>query len=152
MADYGFKIAKATKNVQSTDPTDYVFWSKYQSLPLLYKVTETIDVDSGDCSGTHIYTHSLGWMPFALGFVTSKITATRQAIPMFIGEAGNKTYCDGDNLSEQFTMTIKENTIEIDYEINCIIPMVSSRCIDVSTSYSVDLYLFMFELGTAMGS
>ena len=147
MGDYGIKIAKPTKDISSSTLDDFVFWSKYQSLPLLYKVTETITVNSGGCSGTHTYTHSLGFFPVVLAFVTS-ISGGRQAIPFTLTSDGDKFNCDGDNLSEEFNMKIKINTVEIDYAITCIIPMIGDRCIDVTKVYSVDLYFFMFELGS----
>jgi len=147
MGDYGIKIAKPTKDISSSTLDDFVFWSKYQSLPLLYKVTTDITVNSGGCAGTHVYTHSLGFFPVVLAFVNT-ISGGRQAIPFILTSPGNKFNCDGDNLSEDFGMKIKANTVEIIYDITCIIPMTGSRCIDVTKVYSVDLYFFMFELGS----
>lgn len=147
MGDYGIKIALPTKDIGSTARDDYAFWSKYQSLPLLYKVTEQITVNSGDCTGTHVYTHNLGFFPLVLGFVDS-ISGGRQALPFILTSDGDKFNCSGDNLSEDFSLKSKVNTVEIIYTINCIIPMFGSRCIDVSKTYNVDLYFFMFELGS----
>lgn len=147
MGNYGIKITKPGADVSSSNRDDYVFWSKYQSLPLLYKVQQSIVVNSGSCTGTHIYTHSLNFFPLTLGFVNS-ISEGRQAIPFAGTEPGDKFNCDSDNLSEDFSMKIKVNTIEISYDIQCIIPMVGGRCIDVSKTYTVDLYFFMFQLGS----
>lgn len=147
MGDYGIKITIPGEDVSSSTRDHYAFWSKYQSLPLLYKVQQSISVNSGGCSGTSTYTHNLGFFPLVLGFVDS-IPAGRQAIPFTASQDSDKFNCGGDNLSEDFSMKIKVNTVEIIYNITCIIPMVGSRCIDVSKTYTVDLYFYMFQLGS----
>lgn len=147
MGDYGIKIAKPTKDISSGTLDDYVFHSKYQSLPLLYKVQQSISVNGGSCNGTSTYTHSLGFTPLVLAFVTS-LSGGRQAIPFILTQDIDKFNCSGDNLSETFSMKIKTNTIEISYDIECVIPMFGGRCIDTSHTYTVDLYFFMFQLGS----
>lgn len=148
MADWGVKITKAGADVSSTNRDDYVFWSKYQSLPLLYKTTVSITVNSGACSGVYTYTHSLGFPPFVLGAMTPVSLGTRMYLPVNIGQSGNKLYCSGDILSEVFYLRSKVNTIDIVYDVECIIAMFGGRCVDTSKTYNIDLYLYMFELGS----
>lgn len=147
MSDYGIKIAKQGQSTDSTDVNDYIFWSKYRTLPFLFKASLTINANSGSCSGTEIYTHSLGFKPLVEGYVTTR-SAGRQGIPVVVTQTGVKFDCSGDNLSESFDMKIKDNTVEIIYDIGCIIPMFGQRCIDISVSYTVDLYFYMYELGS----
>ena len=148
MGNYGIKISKAGVSVASTTPSDYIFWSKYQSLPLIQKITTTLACGT-PCVGTLTYTHNLGFKAFAIAFTTSQILGSRIAIPFSYATDGDKFRCNGDNFSEAFTaMRMKVNTIEIDYDVECIVPMVSSRCPDVSQTYTIDIYIFMFELGS----
>ncbi len=152
MADYGVKISKEGKDVSSQVITDYVFWSKYQSLPLLYKVSLNITITSASCGGTETYTHNLGFFPLVLATVTDP-GGDRFIIPysMYQGAGGkSKCFCDaygGGDTDESFTATIKLNTIDIIYDVSCVIPQVGSCCAAGGT-YIVDLYVFMFELGS----
>lgn len=147
MSDYGIKIAKQGSNTDSSSIDDYTFWSKYRTLPFLFKASITINANSGSCNGTEIYTHNLGFKPLVEGFVTTR-SAGRQGIPVTVDQTGVKFDCGGDNLEETFGMKIKDNTVEVTYDISCIIPMFGSRCIDISVSYTVDLYFYMYELGS----
>lgn len=63
MGDYGIKIAKPGKSIDSTDPKDYIFWSKYQTLSLYSKVTTSITLPAGQQSATVTITHNLGYYP-----------------------------------------------------------------------------------------
>lgn len=148
MADYGIKIALPTKDVSSSTRDDFAFWSKYQSLPLLYKTTVSITVNSGSCVGTYTYTHNLGFAPFVIGAMTPISLGSRVLLPVDIGKTGEKLYCSGDIILEIFDLRSKVNTIDILYEVDCVIAMFGGRCIDLSKTYDIDLYLYMFELGS----
>lgn len=147
MGDWGIKISKPTKDITSSTLSDFAFNSKYQSLPLIMSAQQSISVDGGGCTGTSTYTHNLGFKPLVIAFVNS-ISGGRMPIPFTLSQDFDKFNCSGDNLSETFSMKIKDNTVEITYDIECIIPMFGSRCIDVSKTYTVDLYFYMFELGS----
>lgn len=148
MADYGWKITKPGKGVTSTDPNDYVFWSKYQQLTLLYKAQQSITVTSAACTGTATYTHSLGFKPLVLAYVNSVLAGTRVALPFSLTTTALKD-CGAASWSEEtFTYRVKVNTVEIDYTLNCIIPMFGTTCPTNNHAYTVDLYFYMFELGS----
>lgn len=62
MADYGIKIAKPGKSVQSIDPADYIFWSKYRSRTILMQGSTTIFCPNG-ATTTLTIMHNLGYIP-----------------------------------------------------------------------------------------
>lgn len=70
MGDYGIKIAKPGQAVTSTDPADYIFWSKYKSLSLYSKVTTSITLPAGYQSATSTITHNLNYHPYVWVFAT----------------------------------------------------------------------------------
>ena len=73
MGSHGIKISKATKDVSSSTPADFHFWSKYRAKSIKYQgtlqVTTNTDVDSA--AETNTYTHSFGYIPQFTVFVTS---------------------------------------------------------------------------------
>jgi hypothetical protein len=70
MANYGIKIAKPGKSITSTDPKDYIFWSKYQTLSLYQKTTTSITLPAGNQSATVTVTHNLGYRPHVWVFAS----------------------------------------------------------------------------------
>lgn len=62
MADFGIKIAKAGKSIQSTSQADYVYWSKYPSRTILMSGETTIFCPNG-ATTTLTITHNLGYIP-----------------------------------------------------------------------------------------
>ena len=63
MGDYGIKIAKAGKDINSTNPRDYIYWSKLQTLSLYSKITTSITLPAGSQSATVTVNHNLGYRP-----------------------------------------------------------------------------------------
>lgn len=150
MGDSGHKIAIAGKNVRSQYPYDFDFWSKFQSLPFLFKATLSQAVSSGACSGIVTYTHNLGFKPLVLSRANSIVDGNIYLLPFTNLSDGNKTLCTSDNFVESLSYKIKDNTIDITYDASCYIPQVSQRCIDVSRTYNIELFFYMFELGTTI--
>lgn len=152
MADYGLKISKPGKDVSSPTVDDYIFWSKHQSLPLIEKVSLSINITDTSCVGTETYTHNLGFFPFVIA-VLNTLDGDRYILPYNVfrpafGKAG--CICPSENsggIFEIFSQTIKENSIDIDFSVECVVPQIESCCVTVGT-YIVDLYIFMFELGS----
>lgn len=68
MGDYGIKIAKPGKDIYSTNPTDYIFWSKYKTLSLFSKITTSIMLPAGSQSASVTVTHNLGYYPYVWVF------------------------------------------------------------------------------------
>lgn len=148
MADkYGIKISKEGKSVHSDNIDDFIFRSDIQSLPIIQKVSVQKTINSGDCEGTYIYTHNLGFFPFTKVYITDKSFSNNQIVPFYItGES--KTVCGGDVLLEDFEYSIKENTIEINYNVKCVIPQIGESCPSGDVTYTFEIELYMFELGS----
>lgn len=144
MGDYGIKIAKPGKATTSTDPTDYIFWSKYSSLSLYSKTTTSITLPSGYQSATATITHNLNYHP---------------KVWVFAKDCGNR-YCklpysmilcnDCDTKTEspyfRFTYKITSTTVVL---------MITAYCWNGSTgrafntSYTfdpVDIFIFREKL------
>lgn len=68
--DYGIKIAKDGQSVTSTDPSDYIFWSKYKSLSLYSKVTTSLTLSAGNTTASATVTHSLNYHPYVWVFAS----------------------------------------------------------------------------------
>lgn len=148
MADHGIKILKVDKDASSTNIDDYIFWSKYQSLPFLYKTTFDVTIAANTTTKTEIYTHNLGFFPFVIAFAGTRM------LP--ISETGGyyKYCCAGAGtgvLQETVTCKITDTTAEVTATWGCFIPMFGA-CDppNVPITYSISLYFYMFELGSAM--
>ncbi len=147
MSDFsGIKIAKEGANIESSNIDDYIFRSDVQSLPLIEKVLVNKTINSMDCEGTVVYTHNLGAFFFTQVFMTDKAFVDRQTLPFTITSPGDKI-CDGDSFVETFSYKIKENSVEIDYNVKCVIPMIGETCPDTTLNYTFEISIYMFELG-----
>jgi hypothetical protein len=147
MTDFsGIKIAREGETIESTDIDDYIFRSDVQSLPLIEKVLVNKTINSMDCEGTVTYTHNLGAFFFTQVFVIDKSFGNKQVLPFSITSPGDKT-CDGDRLSEVFSYKIKENSVEIDYDVKCVIPMIGGECPGSNLNYTFEISIYLFELG-----
>jgi len=152
MANYGIKIMKPGKNISSTNITDHVFWSKYPPLSILEKKTQTINVTTSSYQGTVNVSHSYGFRPLVMGFVTktdgspTSGNGERNLMPCrnFAG-----INCD-IGLFQLFTFNYRVLTdkVEIYYNATCVIMGTEDPPLSGAT-FKVELYFFMWELGSA---
>lgn len=138
--DYGIKIAKDGKAVDSTDPKDYIFWSKYKSLSLYSKVTTSITLPSGYQSATATITHNLGYYPVVWAFAND-CAGRYSRLPYGIYLCSD---CDVKSEVPYFRFTYKVTT-------TTIVLLVNGSCWNGSTyrafgtSYTfdpVDVFIF----------
>lgn len=122
MGNYGIKIAKPGKSTESTDPKDYIFWSKYQTLSLFSKVTTSITLTAGNQIATVAVNHNLGYRPH---------------VWVFANDCGNRysrlpyrnylcTDCDIKTEDPYFNFTYKITTTQI-------ILIIEAWCRDIFT-------------------
>jgi len=88
MGDFGVKIVKDGKSLESSNPNDYIYWSKYNGLSLLDSVDITF-LAEGDTSGSASYTHGLGYVPLVIGryesgSLTQTLTSNKEILPIRI--------------------------------------------------------------------
>lgn len=125
-------IAKDTADaLQTNDPRDFKFHSKYGTLKYFVKTQQilTVDGSAGDFSGRKTYTHNLGYYPYIEVFVR-----------VYIGTpSGNYEYVpffgSGATVEYRANYIIKENTIDLYGEF-----------IGVSSSvWTFDFLLFLYK-------
>lgn len=147
MGNYGIKIAKSGANINSTDPEDYHFWSKYRNKSvktlLSLGVTTTTDTDSSPV--TNSYQHNFGYIPQFMAFVVTQIN-------------GNYVNCDyeyttsygksGDNQYEEVKAWATSSYIYVSANKYYYTPM-SGTWTGLEDTYTFDIILFMEEVETA---
>jgi len=147
MGDYGIKIAKATKNISSSTPSDFHFWSKYRTKSIKYQgslnVTTTTDVDSE--SVTNTYPHNFGYIPQFMVFVTSAVTGNYVNCNWNITTNYGKT---GDNQAEYLRAHATSNTLVVSANWYYYTPQ-SGTWTGLANTYTFDILLFMEEVETS---
>jgi len=147
MGDHGIKIAKVTKNISSSTPSDYHFWSKYRAKSVKYQdslnVTTTTDVDATLVTNT--YTHRFGYIPQFMVFTTSAITGNYINCPFNLTTAYGK---EGDNQAEEVTVYTTLSTIVVSALWYYYTPQ-SGTWTGLANTYTFDILLFMEEVETS---
>lgn len=147
MADFGIKISKEGKDIDSTSLDDMTLDSRYSSLMLLEKKVLTWSAAQGQTnpSGTQTYTHNLGYFAFTLGyadFTTQSEEFTDNAIPY----AYTFPTRGGTDMYVQLTLSIYQNSVEVAWaveEYNSGMPVELTDDVD----FTVTLHIYAYELG-----
>ena len=155
MSNYGIKIAKEGTTTASTVPTDYNFWSKYETMPLLYKTTISLTAGTTPgCYGTATYSHSLGYFPTVIANVSGVTTNDNKYLLPYSNYEPTSTRCDvsGEyDFNESFTYNIGTTSVQVVWSAECVyydsLAGTPNKCPRVNTDYTVDLYFFMNQLG-----
>lgn len=146
MGDYGLKIAKVTKDVSSSTPSEFHFWSKYRAKSVKYQgslnVTTTTDVDAA--AVTNSYTHGFGYIPQFMVFTTSAITGDYINCNWGVTVAYGKA---GDNQEEIIKAHTTSTTIVVSALWDYYTPM-SGTTTGLANTYTFDILLFMEEVET----
>jgi len=144
--NYGIKIAKATKDITSSTPADYHFWSKYRAKSVKYQGTLSVTTNSGSdpAVATNSYTHSFGYIPQFMVFVTS-----------YDGRYVNCNYLAGDDYGKEGDiwgegLATYATTTQIVVSANLAygIPQ-SGTTTGIVRTYTFDILLFMEEVETS---
>jgi len=143
MSDTGIKFAKDGKTIESTDPDDYNFWTKYPPLNLLEKKTVTITSTTSVCEGTEVVNHDYDFVPMVLGTVR-KTTGPRYFMP---SENFAPVHCDYGTIPVlRFGYAVFDSKVEVYWMAYCAL-MGSQYCPLSDQVFYVDLYFYLFELG-----
>jgi len=125
-------VAKANRNaLTETDPRNLKFSSDYGTLKYFNKISSTVTftADGIIISGRNIYTHSLGYYPYAEAFVRVYIGSPSgdfEPVP-FVGSGASVLY--------DASMIIKENTIELYGQISGV----------SSSTWNFEFLLFLYR-------
>ena len=119
MADYGVKLTKKGKGVDSADPRDYILWSKYPVLKVAQYGSGTFTWTIGN-AGKLTINHNLGYNPIVFFF--KKKTSTG-----YVGPDPGKIYAKSD-FQDSFAYAVIENdasdknNIYIQFGNDCFFP------------------------------
>lgn len=147
MANYGIKIAKAGANINSTDPEDYHFWSKYRnkSVKVLASLGVTTTDDTDSSAVTNSYQHSFGYIPQFMVFVVTQIEGVYVNCNYEYTTSYGK---DGDNQYEELKAWATSSHIYVSANKYYYTPM-SGTWTGLIDTYTFDIVLFMEEVETA---
>lgn len=147
MGDYGIKIAKATKSITSSTPSDYHFWSKYKGKSIKYQGSLSVTTNGGadPVAATNSYTHNFEYIPQFMVFVTSGITGKYINCDFNITTSYGKS---GDNQQEIVTAYVTSTTIVVSALWEYYTPM-SGTSTGIINTYTFDILLFMEEVETS---
>ncbi len=146
MADYGIKIARAGKDVSSSTPGDYHFWSKYRARSIKYQGTLSATTNSGTdpVAITAAYTHSFGYIPQFMVFTTS-----------YDGNYINLDYTtggtygkEGELWNENLKAYASSSAITVSADLTHFYPQ-SGTGTGIVRTYTFDIILFMEEVETS---
>jgi hypothetical protein len=144
MADRGIKFAKNGKTINSTNPDDYNFWTKYPPLNLLEKKTVTITSTSTTFSGTKEVSHDYDFIPMVLGTVKKTSNDNRYFMP---ASYFSSISCDREFFEiVTFNFAVFDSKVEIYWNASCAIqgyeegPMFDEE-------FTIELYFYLRELG-----
>lgn len=147
MANYGIKIAKSGKNVDSSTIDDYIFWSKYPPLTLLEVKTGTITIPTNACSETETFFYSYNFFPLVVGFITGSSNGVRYRMPAGHFESVG---CDLGYESNCYAYyEILDGQVDVTFTADCYEPFQGgdSYC-PGDLSANIELFFFMWELGS----
>jgi len=146
MGDYGIKIAKVNKDISSSTPADFHFWSKYRAKSVKYQgslqVTTTTDIDSAAVTNT--YTHDYNYIPQFMVFVTS-VDGGYVNCNYQTGDDYGK---DGGLRQETLFAYATSTTIVVGANYYWFTPM-SGTWTGLAHTYTFDILLFMEEVETS---
>lgn len=145
MADYGLKIAKAGSSVSSTDPDDYILWTKYPPLTFLEKKTTSVISSASNYVDTHSVPHDYDFFPLVLGYVTDDGDGDRYKMP---ADGFASLSCDfGLIQSVSFNYTVYDDRVDISWRASCAL-MGSEEGPLNNEVFTIELYFYMWELGS----
>lgn len=151
MGDWGLKISKEDKDVNTSVLADTSFDSRYSSLMLIEKkvITWTAPQGEDSPSGTETYAHGLGFAPFViarLDFVAGPTEYNNQPITYNYSDQPGGAF-SGASLFSYITVESTTTNIEVDWQT---IESVSgsSQVLSDDVDYTVTLHIYGFSLGT----
>jgi hypothetical protein len=152
MGDFGIKISKEGKNVNTSVLTDTSFDSRYSSLMLLEKKTIEFTAPQGVESpyDTETYAHGLGYPPLVMAtvdYTAASNTYSNGPIPYnYTVEPGGAFA--GHFLFSYINIDVTSTNIEVDWEVMEYLPGESYE-LSGNVDYTVTVYIYSFKLGSS---
>lgn len=142
------KITKQSKGIESGNPTDYIFWSKYPSQLVKYRGTITV-TSSGDSDPTPdvtaTYNHGFGYKPQFMAFTRSYLSEnySKFAFADYVNLDFNVVHEDaGANIYEAIQAHVTDQDFVVTVNLSSV---VSGSQTGIVHTYTIDFVLFMEE-------
>jgi hypothetical protein len=151
VSDFGIKISKEGKSINSSEPDDYIFWTKYKSLMLIEEVSTDILSPEGETSGsTEQSITTTGFFPLVMAFKTNDFGFSGDMfLPWSVsGLVGRFGRYDTQNYVESIGFTLEEGKIVYSWTAYGFDPQMGNQ--DPPTSdytWNVTAYIYNLELG-----
>jgi hypothetical protein len=150
MADYGLKITKEGFDIDSQNPDDYIFWSKYKPLMLIGKVYTEILSPAGETSGSKEQSIDFDFFPLVMAFKTNDFGFSGDLfLPWSVdGFAGRFSRYETQNYSEGISAKIQKGKIIYDWYAFGYDPQMGNQEPPTSNyTWTVTAYIYNLELG-----
>lgn len=153
MSDYGFKIVKSGKSLDSTNPTDFIFNSKYPTLSI--KKTGSVSLTTGVAGpgepvlARETVAHNFGYKPQFMAFTSSYASQWLSKWLFnnmdYVNLDFVVDYADvGGNMHEDVCAYVTDTDLVVEATIYYWSPYFSGQQ-GVEWTYDVDYVLFMEE-------
>lgn len=156
MGDIGIKITKKGKGIESTDPNDYILWTKYKTLMAIGKRTDTITLSHGVESGQVTFPHGFDFIPFVMMYIVVGGQPT-YSIPFTYETDIYEDYLrwgdsGGERVSEGISAKINGTNLVFDWYAYSWNPQMqdSYPATTYDGSYDVTTYFYNLELGRVL--
>lgn len=151
MGDHGLKITKEGVDIESQNPDDYIFWSKYKPLMLIGKVDTDILSPAGQIGGSVEQVIDFDFFPLVMAFKTNDFSFSGDLLIPWSrdGYAGRfSRYPDNQNSAEGITAKIQKGKIIYDWYAYGYDPQVGNQVPpDSDYTWNVTAYIYNLELG-----
>lgn len=156
MADSGIKITKQGKGIESTDPNDYILWTKYKTLMLLGKRSDGVVFTHGEMGGTVTIPHGFDFIPFVLMYVVYDNTPYYK-VPYLLDTDIYSDYArwydsGGEQVTESIDARIDSTNIYFDWTSFSWNPQMgdSYPATTIDGGETVITYFYNLELGRVL--
>lgn len=144
MSDYGIKIVKDGRDINSTNPEDFIFSSQYPTMCIKDKGSFTFTTNNTSTTASATYYHNFGYIPFFMCFTTSYLYEQDQVkypyaeyLPLDI----ELQYVGVSTIFESLTATVDNEKITIEGYL------YDNDTTDyIENVYIIDYLLFMEEI------
>jgi hypothetical protein len=151
MGDFGVKISKVGKDVNTSTLAETSFDSRYSSLMLLEKRDITFTAPSGVDSpfGTQTYAHGLGYPPLVTATVdyTAGTSEYRNGPVPYNYTVEPTGAFSGHFLFSYINLNVTATNIQVDWETVEYL-YGTTYALSGNVSYTVTVYIYSYKLGS----
>lgn len=152
MGNIGMKIMKVNKDVTSTNPDDYILWTKQKTLNVKKKGSITVSTTVGDygepVSGTVTVPHNFGYVPQFMAYTTPYVSQYLSKYVLSLMDYVNLDFTGqfeeaGGSIYESVTAYTDDTNIVFMADLGVTYPFGTPE--GLAYTYTIDYVLFMEE-------